>query len=463
MSDIAVNPTVAGQLEIFRAWLESAMAYQGWPGVSVGIVHDQRLIWSRGFGLADVKKQTPMTPATIHRIASITKVFTAVGLLQQRDAGKLQLDDPVTKYLPWFKPQNSFPNAPVTTLRHLLTHTAGLPRESDAPYWTNYEFPSREEVRLKLQKQPTALPTESAWKYSNLGLTIAGEVLAAVSGQTYEDYIEARILKPLGMSSTFVRTIDPSHAQLAAGYSRRLPGNSPREVVRFSDCAGISPAANMASNVEDLAKFASFLLRSTGDERDSVLRLTTAAEMQRIHWLHSDWISGWGLGFRIVRANGRTLVGHGGALRGYRTQLQLSPAEKIGVIVMINADDGNGAQIFDKIFQWVAPAIVKAAEPPPIVRTAAQNLQRYTGRYRSAWNDFEVIVVNGELVGFDPTTVDPNVGTTRFTSTGEHTFRIDSKDGFGSLGESAEFVINPAGIASELRMGQGVMQRVESW
>ena len=134
------------------------MAHREEPGLSIGIVHDQELVWARGFGYADVNEQVAATAATRYRIASITKLFTSTGILMLRDAEKLQLDDPVEQHLPWFNIRQRFPDAPAITVRHLLTHTAGLPREAGFPYWTDADFPTREQVREALPRQENRLP-----------------------------------------------------------------------------------------------------------------------------------------------------------------------------------------------------------------------------------------------------------------------------------------------------------------
>ena len=130
---LAAEPNVASSIDLLSAWIDSQILYRNQPGLSVAVVYDQELVWSAGFGHADMAQQIPATPETIYRIASITKLFTATAVLQLRDAGKLQLDDPVRKHLPWFNIQNPFGDAPPITLRHLLTHTAGLPREAAFP------------------------------------------------------------------------------------------------------------------------------------------------------------------------------------------------------------------------------------------------------------------------------------------------------------------------------------------
>src|SRR6266851_6280403 len=124
-------------LELLSAWIEGQMAYKGLPGLSLAVIHDQDLVWARGFGWADVERKAPATAETLYRVASITKAFTATAVLQLRDAGKLRLDDRVSDVLPWFKPATAHHDAPPITVEHLITHTAGLPRESPFPYWSD--------------------------------------------------------------------------------------------------------------------------------------------------------------------------------------------------------------------------------------------------------------------------------------------------------------------------------------
>lgn len=460
MAKVLARTEVASQIELFSAWIEAQMAYAGQPGLSIGLVHDQELVWARGFGYANLEQKIPATPQTLYRIASITKTFTATALLQLRDAGKLQLDDPITRHLPWFKIQNQHPDSPPITIRHLITHTSGLPRESASPYWTDHQFPTAEQVKQTLQGQETVLPTQTEWKYSNLALTLAGEIVAAVAGQKYEDYIQQHILTPLGMSSTYVKTPHPNHPGLATGYSRRLPGQA-RQISPFTDTKGIIPAANMTTCVEDLAKFAMLQFRD-GAEEAQILRSSTLREMQRVHWLEPDWQAGWGLGWRILRKEGKTQVGHGGAVPGYRTQLSFIPQDKVAVIVLTNADDGNPINYMDKAYEWVAPAMLEAVIP---TSDAPLGWEKYLGKYRSLWGDSQVLLLGNELVVIDPSLPDPMPFMVRLVPVGEHTFRMVAKNGFASNGELLRFELDPQGQALRMITGQGQnsAMRVDSW
>src|SRR5262249_45318617 len=149
--------------DLLSAWIEGQMAYSGLPGLSIGVVHDQALVWARGFGWASVERRAEAGPETLYRVASITNLFTAPALLLLRDAGKLALDAPVTAPLPWFAVKGAEPGAPPIAIRHLLTHASGLPREAAFPYWTDGRFPALDELQARLPDQAPVLPVESRW------------------------------------------------------------------------------------------------------------------------------------------------------------------------------------------------------------------------------------------------------------------------------------------------------------
>jgi hypothetical protein len=213
---------------------------------------------------------------------------------------------------------------------------------------------------------------------------------------------------------------------LATGYGRRLP-NQERALSPFTDCRSVTPAANMASSVEDLARFAMLQFRSEPPGGTQILAGSSLREMQRVHWLNADWSAGRGLGFYVWRKNGKTLAGHGGALQGYRTEFQVCPEDKIGVIVLTNADDGNPLMYIDKAFQWVTPALVAAVRPSPASEIDPA-WKQYTGKYRTVWNDIEVLLLDSGLVLIDPSLPDPQLVMTKLTPVSTHVFRMEAAD-----------------------------------
>ena len=455
---LAENPEVRAAIDLLEAWIEGQRVARQLPGVSMGLVHDQTLIWSGGFGWANVERREPATADTLYRIGSITKLFTATALLILRDEGKLHLDDPLTAHLPWFQMKAGADATGTITIRHLLTHTSGLPREGAFPYFTDSRFPSLDEIRARLPLQERPLPVEARWKYSNLGATLAGEVVGAAAGEPYADFVRRRILAPLGMTATLVATPEPGHPRLATGYARRLLGSAPTP---FNDLRGLTAAGNMTTSVADLARFAMLQLRGGPAGGAQILAGRTLAEMHRVHWLEPDWQAGWGLGFRLLRVRGKTLVGHGGALRGFRSNLQICPADKIAVIAFVNSDDADSWLLADKALELLGSAIAGATKPAPA--TADPAWQRYVGRYRNAWRDVQIIIHGGKLVAIAPDAPDPLLAPSTLIPIAQHTFRVETTDGYGVPGELVVFELDADGRVKRARFGENPSERIETW
>ena len=462
MSRIPPVPELNGRLDLLAAWIESSMAYQEIPGISIGVIHDQDLVWARGFGCMDLRAGRPADEGTLYRIASITKLFTATAIVQLRDAGKLQLDDPVSRHLPWFEVRNRFAEAPTITIRHLITHWSGLPREAAFPYWTENVFPEASEIQETLPDQEIAVAPETRWKYSNLALALAGRIVEAVTGQDYATYVREKILLPLGMEQTLVSPSDPNTAGLATGYGMRWPG-APRRRAPFSDCRGIAPAAGMASTVEDLARFASFQFRREPAANPLVLRGSSLDEMQRIQWLNPDWVSGRGLAFHILRRKNRTLFGHAGALRGFRSSLLMDASNKIGAVVLANADGVDTWSIAEKVFDWIAPALNPPADSSPAEPSPDSAWSAYVGKYRSDWGDEQVLILDGRLALISPQLPDPLAEAAYLVPVADHAFRVDTANGSGSPGELVRFEVDDEGRVQRLWQGNDYACPVAAW
>ncbi|MDE2882732.1 MAG: serine hydrolase [Acidobacteriota bacterium] len=453
------SPVQAG-ITLLDTWIQTQMEFGGLPGLVIGIVHDQEPVWVKAYGHASLDPLVPMSTDSIFRIASHSKLFTAITVLRARDAGKLRLDDPVTRYLPWFDIRNRHPEARPVTVRHLLTHTAGLPRESIHPAWTDFEFPGVEALRDTVSDQETTYATETKWKYSNLGFTLAGMVAEAAAGDSFADLVTDGILRPLGMDSTSVGPVPADQRdRLATGYGRRMP-DGPREVFPFVDARSFDPATGLSSTVPDMLRFLSWQMRVRDRRSEEVLASNTLLEMQRVHWLHTSWNSGWGLGFSVRHTEDRDLIGHGGGYPGYRTQTQLSPEEKIGVVVFTNGGDGNPGRYLDKAFEWVAPALAaaRAEKEKPAVWSSDWDI--YLGTYRRRSGDTAVLRQENDLVILSPLSEDPSgsQGVLKPTDT-PHVFRLES-DGFGAHGELVRFEVTDAGEVTRIFVGVNYSRRV---
>ena len=457
--DLAEHPEVASQIKLMDAWIQAQMKEIELPGLVIGVVHDQEVVWSKAYGHADLERGTPMRTDSIFRIASHSKLFTSIAVLQLRDAGKLRLDDPITDHLPWFDMQNPYPEAEPIRISHLLTHSAGLPRESNHPSWTEFEFPTMEDLRETVSQQQTAYPTETVWKYSNLGLSLAGAIVETVSGREYEEYIETEIMAPLGMTSSSVGVPTDAHrASLVTGYGRRWL-DAPREVMPFVDARAFDPATGLSSSVDDMVKFLSWQMRLRAGHEVEVLRANTLREMQRVHWLRDNWQGGHGWGFSISHREDRDLIGHGGGYPGNRTSTQLSPKENVGVVVFTNGGDGNPGRYVTKAFEWIAPAIVRATAKPTPPAEADPSWTQYVGTYRSRGGERQVMILHEELVVISPRSDDPMSGKSVLRPLDEHTFKIEGTGG-GPHGEVARFELDAEGNVTRLYMGVNYSERV---
>ncbi len=453
---LAQQPDVAAAIDVLQKWIPVHMRDNRVPGLSLGIVYDQELIWARGFGFADLDTQTPATTKTLYRIASHTKMFTAAAIMQLRDAGKLSLDDPIENYLPWFEIQyrdDMQGDQPPRTIRQLLTHTAGLPRDSVLPAWAESRFPTWEQVRENTPKRDAALLSDVQLKYSNLGYVLLGGVIEALAGVSCGEYIEKHILQPLGMDATKVMPSENLEG-LATGYLSPTPDGS-RESADYSDVRGFMAAAGFASNIEDLARFVMLQFRDEPPTANPVLRGGTIREMHRVQWVEPDWKSGWGLGLSIWSSENRTLAGHGGGLKGYITQTTWCRADKIGVTALTNALNGSPGSYVDQVFKLVAPPILQAAQSPE--PEASSDWEQYVGVYHSTWGfDVYVTVEKNKLVARSLSWIDEPA--TILEPVKGHVFRALSG---GTVGELYRFEVDETGAVTRMYSAGDYVERVE--
>jgi CubicO group peptidase (beta-lactamase class C family) len=432
---ITSDPEFQSTVQILSTWIRAQIEYAGIPGLAIAVVHDKDLLWSAGFGVRDLATREPVTPGTIFRIASITKTFTSTATLILRDQGKLDLDDPVARHLSWFTYRNAYPDEPVT-IRQLLTHTSGLPREAAFPYWSENEFPTREQLIEAFKTQESIFEPGTRIKYSNLAMAILGEIVAKASGMPYERFIQSAILDPVGMKSTSVFLTPEFRKRLATGYSRRMPDGS-RKPTPVMDSKGIAPAANISSTVEDVALYAAAHMQEDRGDSGVLLKPVTLREMHRVAFVNSDWDGGYGLGFSVAKTPKRLLYGHAGWAGGHRSQLRISPSEKVGVIVMLNCDDGDATMFADRAMAMVAPVIARITAPPVKEATPGPAWTEYVGTYTNPdGEDAEIFVRKGKLMmyGFSyPPEQNPLESLAELTPVEPDRFRMAGEDGNGEL------------------------------
>lgn len=449
----ATHPDVLGAQRLFSAWLEGQIAYRGLPGIVVGVVSDQELVWAAGFGYADTDAKRPMTAATKFRMASHSKLFTATAIMQLREQGKLRLDDPVSKYLPWFRVKAAGADDAPITIEELLTHSSGLPREAGS-HWTTYEFPTAEQLRNLLPERQAAFAPEVRWKYSNLAYSLAGVIVETVSGQSWAEYVTQHIYRPLGMTSS---SVDQNVAGLAVGYGRRMPDGS-RTVMPFVDARGMAAATGITSTVEDMARFVSAQFRRGTMGGRQILSTGSLRQMHRIRMLENTWNRGSAIGFAVSRVGNKTYIGHGGGYPGYTTQTLIQLDDKVGVIVLTNTNDSDPDDIARQLMSTVGEAVAKATAAAPVVVAWDPAWARFAGLYRGRGGDSQVVLLNERLVIINPAgeSVD---NPTRLEPIGNGLFRFVAPTGGGPVGEVVRFV-EEGGRVVRMITGDSFVERV---
>lgn len=348
------NKDYSQAFELINVWMEAQKNFDRLPGISAVVVKDQEVLWTNAFGMSNLNEDMQAEPSTLYSICSISKLFTSVAIMKLYDEGKLRLDDRVSDLLPWFDIRQQFPETSPVTVRTLMTHSSGLPREANFPYWTgpDFPFPQREQIIDQLENQETLYPASVYFQYSNLGLSLLGEIVQEISGMPFETYIQTHILQSLGLEDT--RTTLPENLygkELALGYSA-FNRQGDRNQVSFFQANGIGPAAGFSSNVLDLGKFASWQFRLYDAQTPEIIKPSTLKYMQNVHWTDPDFTTTWGLGFAVFKGpDGSKWVGHGGSCPGYRSTLRIHPQSKMAFSVMINAMDADPNKYFKGIHE----------------------------------------------------------------------------------------------------------------
>jgi len=439
-------------LALIEIWLDAQRDYEQLPGLSAVIVKDQEILWSGAFGLANMEDGVKSETSTLYSICSISKLFTSVALMKLYDEGKIRLDDQIAELLPWYNLRQRYPDSGPITIRTLMTHSSGLPREADFPYWTGPEFPfpSSEQIKSTLADQETLYPSSTYFQYSNLGLTLLGEIVEVVSGSTYDEYVTQNIIIPLGLNDTRTELPESLYGQqLSIGYSP-LTREGKMEKMNTFQANGIKPAAGFSSNVLDLASFASWQFRLLDTSTVEILKPSTLKYMQNVHWTDPDWETTWGLGFAVYKgSDGTKWVGHGGYCPGYKTTLQLNPGSKLAYSVMINSSGANPTKYVSGMHAILKKVKGEWDDSPD---SNKKILSEYVGIYSMNYAELYVSTWEGNLVLLNLPSDSPAKSMTMYKHIEDDIFRRVRED--GELGEALSFERDEAGSIYRFRKHQ---------
>jgi CubicO group peptidase (beta-lactamase class C family) len=388
------------------------------PSLTAAVFRAGEVEWSQAIGLADAEAATEAALDTQYAVASITKTFTATAVMQLRDEGKLDLDDPLERHLPDVA-HGALP------LRRMLAHASGLQREPPGEVWESLVFPEAEELLASLPEAEQVLPGAAAWHYSNLAYALLGQVVARIVGKPFREHVDERLLQPLRLSRT-TWSFEPPHARpyFVEPYSESVQ----REPEL--DLGGKGGESGLCSTVGDLARWGSFLC----DPDESLLARATVDQMHEVQIMaEPDWTLGWGLGIELWRRGDRIFGGHTGGFPGFISMLVYSRRERIGAVVLTNSGrwpkaTDTGLRLLEAALEELAPA------PEPWLPEEAPpgEIAPLLGRWWSEGHEFVFSWRSGRLearVATAPAERAPSA----FEPDGEDRFRTVSGDERGEL------------------------------
>ncbi len=332
------------------------------PGMSIAVVRDTQVIYAKGFGWADVEAQRPVTPETIFYIASTTKSFTGLAAVLLDEQGRLDLDAPLSRYLPAAKLQA--PLSPDSiTLRSLLSHTHGIDNDGPIVFRTAFSGEHTNDRLVALLPSHPAAKTGRDYVYGNIGYNIAALAMDATTGASWRDVLQRTIFQPLGMTSTSAYVSRMPRERLAQPY-RREPTGFARAPYSKGD-ANMQAAGGLVSSAVDMARWLEAHINGGVVDGRRVFPASAIAETHRRQATvranaRGLLLNGYGFGWQIGTLGTDTVLTHGGGFLGFSTSMSFMPQRRIGVIVMTN-ENGTGSALAELAARAVYSRLINGA------------------------------------------------------------------------------------------------------
>jgi CubicO group peptidase (beta-lactamase class C family) len=332
----ANGPGAAPEFATIERFVKQEMAAQRIPGLALGIVKDDRITYLRGFGKADDSGRA-VTPQTPFIIGSLSKSFTALAIMQLVEAGKVELDAPAQRYLPWFRVADEKASAQIT-VRHLLNHTSGLSTKTGRSYQGNGDTSDAalEKAVRKLSSAELTAPVGQTHQYSTINYSVLGLIVQTVAGRSYESYVQTQILDPLHMRDSFTSEAAAERQGLATGYHYSF--GRPR-AAHLPYNRGLVPAGYLISSAEDMTHYLIAQLNSGRYGRASVLSPAGMHELQQPAVRTPKADTSYAMGWFVGPIDGTPAIHHQGETFNFHANAVLVPASRTGVIVLMNAQN----------------------------------------------------------------------------------------------------------------------------
>ncbi len=356
------------------------------PSVAVALIDDQEVIWQSVDGHANDETKTHATLSTIYRVGSITKVFTAIEIMRLFEDGLLDLDSPITDFIPDFSINSRFEDNTSITIRSLLQHHSGLPRNGNLPKWYwDAGVNVLRELTKSLKYSYTAYPVGYRYKYSNVGFDILGYIIEILRGDYFVPYMKENILRAIGMNdSTFLAQDIPLTRTLAVGHVREKRTNL---LVNQYDVINL-PSGNLYSTIPDMAEFTKFIFRGGFGLEDQLIENTTLQMMFDPLSTTKEDPKSIGLGWHTGLVNNKEkVVYHSGGIQGTHSLIAFLPERKLGIVLIGNSFEFEGAinqfgwQVLELMLEAKQGFELQDAQAKEIVSVSLAQIESYVGNY----------------------------------------------------------------------------------
>jgi len=464
------------------SFVERAMVAFEVPGIALGVVKDGQVAVVRGYGVRELGDPAPVDAETLFGIASNTKAFTATALALLVEEGKLAWDTPVIDYLPWFRLSDPYVTRELT-IRDLLVHRSGLGLGAGDLLWWPESIYDRAEIVRRLRYLPLSTSFRSAYAYDSVLYLVAGEVIEAITGQPWEEFVASRIFAPVGMSKSSPRYTGGGDAANVAATHERIDGAVHRVRPFISD--NVNPAGGITSNAADMARWLIVQLdsgRLTGDERLYSARTTeelwtivtpfaTGTPSPELAAQRSHF-GGYALGLGARDYRGEMILRHAGGLPGYASLVVMVPDHKLGIALLTNmasaapmaiayhildhylgVDDTDWLEAYEAVTARAASradAATPRAQSRDSLSAPSLPLERYAGTYVDQWYGEVTVTHSASGLGIRFEQTPALVGDLEHWQ--HDTFVVRWRDRELRADAFVTFLVGPDGDVEEVRM-----------
>jgi CubicO group peptidase (beta-lactamase class C family) len=439
-----VKDAVKTALAYVPSLLEFQQRYVPFIGAQVAVRMDGELLLNHAVGLADIENDSPMTTDHLFRIASHSKTFTGVAIMQLVEQGRLRLDDEARAHVPELE------SAEMGTVivREMLSHGSGMTRDGDnSDFWgLAKRFPDRDELIATIREHGKVLETNERFKYSNIAYSLLGLIVESASGQSYRDYVTTNIVERLGLRDTGPDYDEARYGDYAKGYSARVHGDI-RVEIEHIDTFAESSATGFYSTAADVTAY--FEAHLDGDDR--LLSDASKRRMRQVQWTVSDE-QGYGLGLGQTKANGRKYWGHGGGYPGHITLSRFDPERKLVISVLTNAIDGPAQALNTAILRLIDLALDEDAKAE---ERDGDQLEKFEGRFTTLWGVTDIVNLGGRLYALTPTLENPAASAIGLEVVSDTGLKVIDDPGFGGYGEIMRYTFAADGSVEKIRGASG--------